>query len=118
MTPEQFRDCRTALRALRRVKRWRDFNIPVATGDFESVIRRGKRDLPEYRAMLEAKRRVRCQQALRQQMGALYRSLQNLGLPTFADDLMRIQSDRFVEDACADYREARAKFIERIGGSE
>lgn len=128
MTPEQFRDARSALRALRRVKRWCDFDIPVATGDFESVIRRGKRALPEYRAMMEAKRRVR--DVLRRTRLQL-KSNSKYALSALEDRSITVeeysasmQDQAFImfelrvehEDSCAAYREARKKFIERIGG--
>lgn len=117
MTHEQFRDCRDALRALRRVARWLQKNVILwAPIVLENEIHKGVRDLPEYRLMMEAKRMVRYQHALRQHMGALYRSLQNLELPTFADDLVLAQSDILVEEARAEYHAARERFVERIGG--
>ena len=106
MTPEQFMDCRLALRALRRVKRWCEYRygVPVAIGDMESAIWAALKDLPEYAAMMAAKRRVRERVRL-QNYHTVKSGLVKVFGPTIAD-------------RCTEYREAREKFLERIGGEE
>lgn len=125
MTTEQFRDLRTALRALRRVKRWEwpipvdAFEINMASEGIEDVIYRGKRALPEYEAMMKAKSKVREAQRGVQRLDAERRAVNfvvNFALPTWAEQCEWIHATQKLMDARTEYHAARAAFVERIGG--